>query len=201
VDRVALTNELRVQIVADLRQFRETRPHETVYAYGLLGAPSGQPWLVSVIATEEMLQRTAIRYVEHRYRYRGSMEDRPATAEELATWLRWGNPDDGWYHWGLTDNEHVQRTLIAFSETGGLGENAELFEEFCTDVLTLLQTIAEWREGVIRCPVIVGFTYGSDPRDFLRTATRANPYPLVRQLWQEQARANELGRRLLPPDD
>ncbi|OWK45405.1 DUF4303 domain-containing protein [Fimbriiglobus ruber] len=196
MERAAFADELCRQIVADLRRFREAHPKETVYGYGLLGEPGGEPYLASVVATEEGLQRVAAKYQKLGYRYKGFVEERAATAGELATWLRWANPDDGWYFWGLPDHKRVRAALTALVDAGGLG--GEEFEEFCTDVLASLQTVPEWREEMTRGLVVLGFTYGSDPRDFLRTATRANPYPVVRRLWREQWKASELRPRLVP---
>ncbi len=44
--------------------------------------------------------------------------------------------------------------------------------------------------------IVVGFTHGSDPRDFLRTATRANTYPVVRRLWAEWWQKDEVEPRI-----
>jgi hypothetical protein len=199
MDRIAFADELRRQIVADLRRFREAHPDETPYGYGLLGGQPGEPYLASVVATEEGLQRVAAKYQKLGYRYRLFTEERPATVAELAAWLRWANPDDGWHYWGLPDHKRVQAALAALTDAGGLGPDGEEFEEFCTDVLGSLPTVPEWREQMAGGQVIVGFTYGSDPRDFLRTATRANPYPVVRRLWREQWKASELRPRLVVP--
>ena len=74
-------------------------------------------------------------------------------------------------------------------------------EEFCTDVLASLQAFAEWQAEPSAAQLIIGFTWGEDPRDFLRTATRANPYPKVLELWSEQWQAGELARRITSPSD
>jgi hypothetical protein len=199
MDRGAFADELHLQIVADLRRFRDAHPDETPYGYGLLGGQPGAPYLASVVATEEGLRRVAAKYVERGYRYKGFMEERPATARELAALLRWANPADGWYEWGLPDHKRIQQALVALIDSGGLGERGDEFEEFCMDVLGSLQTVPEWRAEMARGPVIVGFTYGSDRRDFLRTATRANPYSLVQRLWREEWKASELRPRLMAP--
>jgi hypothetical protein len=200
MDRVAFAAELCREVVADLRKFQETHPDETPYGYALIGGQPGSPYLGSAIATEEGLRRVAAKYVAAGYRYKGFREEKPATAGELAGWLRWANPDDGWYYWGLPDHKTVQRALVALIDAGGLGEDGDEFEEFCTEVLGSLQTVPEWREAMGRGLVVVGFTYGSDPRDFLRTATRVNPYPIVRRLWREQWAADELAPRLKAPN-
>jgi hypothetical protein len=82
----------------------------------------------------------------------------------------------------VTSPEHfnVLPALAQLVEARAFGEGAEEFEQFCTDVLASLQKETAWQPWS-GC-VVVGFTYGEDPRDFHRTATRANPYPLVRRL-------------------
>jgi hypothetical protein len=199
MDLVAFADELRRQIVADMRRFRAAHPEETPYAYALLGGQS--PSLGSVVATEEGLQRVAAKYVKLGWRYGNVVEPTPLTAELLAAWLRWANPDDGWYFWGLPDHEQVQAALAALIGAGGLGRGGAELEEFSTGVLASLQDMPEWREEMARGTVIVGFTHGEDPRDFLRTATRANPYPVVRRLWAETWKAEEVGRRIRSPYD
>jgi hypothetical protein len=198
VDRTTFAETLRRGIVAALRAFREQHPSETPYAFALLGG-TGVIAVGYAIATEEGLRRAADRYVQRGYRYVLFHSERPATREELATWLRWANPDDGWHIGDLPDYPGIQDELDALVRAGGLGERGRDFEEFCTDVLASLRDLPVWQEQTARGQVIVGFTYGEDPRDFLRTATRANPYPVVRRLWAETWRADELRSRIRPP--
>jgi hypothetical protein len=174
-------------------------PQDSYSWLTVLGGQSGAPYLASVVASEEGLQRVAAKYQTNGYRYKGFREERPATNVELAAWLRWANPDDGWYYWGLPDHKRIQEALVALIDAGWLGPGGEEFEEFCTDVLGSLQTVPEWQTEMAEGQVVVGFTYGSDPQDFLRTATRANPYPVVLRLWSETWRANELCPRLAGP--
>ena len=47
--------------------------------------------------------------------------------------------------------------------------------------------------------VIVGLTYGDDPRVFLRTATRSNPYRTVLRLWDEHWQSEEMSRGTKAP--
>lgn len=85
--------------------------------------------------------------------------------------------------------------LTNLVEGGAFGEGAEELEEFCTDVLLGLQSDADWL-AVADERVVVGVTFGSDPRDFLRTATRANRYGVVRKLWAEHWRGEELSSKI-----
>jgi hypothetical protein len=203
VDLAKFAEELRQGIVVSLRAFREQHPTETPYAYALLGGQVAN-YLGMVIATEEGLQRVAAKYAKLGYRYNlfdeGIFdEDRPATIEELTVWLRWANPDDGWHLGELPNSKRVQKALDLFGKAGRFGQDGEDFEEFCTNVLASLQDMPAWRAEMARAQVVVGFTYGSDPRDFLRTATRANPYPVVRCLWRQTWEADELQPRIQAP--
>jgi hypothetical protein len=56
-----------------------------------------------------------------------------------------------------------------------------------------------WKPLQTKGSMITGVTQGCDPRDFLRTATRASPYPLVRQLWAEKWQAEEWADRIQRP--
>jgi hypothetical protein len=205
MNRAEFAEGLRSQIVAALRAFREEHRDETPYGFALLGGQSGEPYLGTAIATEEGNRRVGARYQKLGYRHvllensPRLKEERSATVEELATWLRWANPDDGWHYGGLPDHKRIQEELCALIEAGGLGEKGEDFEEFCTEVLASLHGMPAWQEEMARGLVIVGFTYGEDPDDFLRTATRANPWSVVNRLWAERWRARELGGRIRSP--
>jgi hypothetical protein len=195
VSRSKFARMLRQGIVAGLRAFRQQHTDETPYAFALLGG-TGRDHLGCAVATEEGLLRVAAKYHKRGYRHVLLRSERPATCEELADWLRWANPDDGCHIGGLPEHERVQDELCALVEAGGLGEDGVAFEEFCTDVLASLQDMPAWQREMTKGRVVVGFTYGSNPRDFLRTATRANPFRVVSQLWRETWRAQELGSRL-----
>jgi hypothetical protein len=159
----------------------------------------GSDYLIYALATEEGLRRVAAEYDRLGYRYQGEDWEEFDNREKLALWLRWANPDDGWHFGDFPKRFRVQPQLEELVRSGGLGDNGKDFEEFCTEVLASLQGLPAWREQTAGGPVVVGFTYGEDPRDFLRTATRANPYPLVRRMWEEQRQADELNQRIKPP--
>lgn len=73
-------------------------------------------------------------------------------------------------------------------------------EEFCTDVLTSLQTNVEWQRLQATKTIVAGVTWGVDPRDFLRTATRCNSFTVVQQLWAEYLCVEEHERRIVRPE-
>jgi hypothetical protein len=173
-----------------MRQRSADRP----YALALV---SGQcvEYLGYAIATEAGLRKVAAHYVARGYRYLGWEHERYDNQEKLATWLRWANPDDGWEYGDFPEVLGVKETLKRLVDSGTLtGDDAD-FEGFCTDMLASLLQVSKWQPWANQ--VFVGFTYGSDPRDFLRTATRANPYPLVLKLWAEYWKGEDISPRIL----
>jgi hypothetical protein len=116
--------------------------------------------------------------------------------EQLRLWLRWANPDDGWAYGEFAERFEVRRALQQLLESGEIGEGCE---ELFIEILSSLQdrlSRGEPTGSISERPIVVGFTYGTDPRDFLLTAIRANPYPLVRRLWAEAWQAEEISPRI-----
>jgi hypothetical protein len=171
---------------------------ESPYALAIILGQCGNH-LGYAVATEEGLRRVASQYAAKGYRYQGWEWEEFDNLERLATWLRWANPDDGWHYGDFPDRFGVARLLAALVESGAFGENAEGLEEFCTKVLTALQSDPDWISVVAADRVIVGVTSGANPRDFLRTATRANLYGVLRQLWAEHWRGEELSSKIPSP--
>jgi hypothetical protein len=196
VDRLAFSTLLRQAILGAWDEFVLAQPADHPYAFTLIGGQVGN-YLGYAVATEEGLLRVAADYETRGYRYQGWEWENFDNCEKLAVWLRWANPDDGWRYGDFPKNFEVQAALAQLVKTGAIGQDPEGFEEFCTDVLTSLQQERAWQPWSGR--VVVGFTYGEDPRDFLRTATRANPYPLVQKLWGEHWQGEELSRRIPAP--
>ena len=189
-------NLLRQAMFGAWSEFIHAQPADHPYAFSLIGGQCGN-YLGYAVATEEGLRRVAAEYDRRGYRYQGWEWEEFDNFEKLSIWLRWANPDDGWQYGDFPEHFKVQPALAQLIEAGTLGEDAEEFEEFCTDVLASLRNESEWQPW--RGRVAVGFTYGADCRDFLRTATRANPYPLVRKVWSEHWHAEELSRRISAP--
>jgi hypothetical protein len=189
MDRSTFAEVLKRAVIAGWREFRERHADETPYALALVGS-AGSGWLGYAVATEERLQRIAADYEGRGYRYQGWDWEDFDNRERLAAWLRWSNPDDGWRLNEFSERFEVASGLNDLLKTGALGEDGEDLEEFCTDALASICHAPEWRG------VVVGFTYGEDPRDYLRTATRVNRYRTVLRLWREFRRAEELGTRI-----
>lgn len=188
-------HDLEQALLGGWTEFRDSNPGETPYAFALIGGQVGN-YLGYAVATEEGLRRIAAEYDQRGYRYHGHEWERFDNLEKLAVWLRWADPDDGWSYADFPERFQIQAKLRQAVGSGELGGNAEKLEEFCTDVLAALERSSAWREQVGLGKVVLGFTYGEDPRTFLRTATRANAYPTVLRLWGEQREAEEMESRI-----
>ncbi|WP_165068841.1 DUF4303 domain-containing protein [Paludisphaera rhizosphaerae] len=199
MDRSTFAQTLQRAIVEEFRDFRQRYPDETPYAFALILGQVGN-WLGYSVATEQGLRRVAADYYVKGYRYQGHAWEAFDDLEKLSAWLRWANPDDGWLLGEFPDSSGVAGALAFLVESGAFGEDAEELEELCTDVLAALQTDADWYSVTSGGRVIVGVTYGEDPRDYLRTATRANSFNAVRRLWSEQWLCEQLSARIQPSD-
>ncbi len=201
MNRSLFADALRQAILAAIDEFRQQYPSETPYGFALVGDPGGA-YLGYAIPTEEGLRRVAEEYERLGFRYKAFRRQKVNNCEKLRIWVRWANPDDGWIYGDFPERFGIQAALHQLVESGELGENADGFEEFCTEILASLQDLPGWGERSVPTsgpPIVVGFTWGEDPRDFLRTATRANPYHLVRRLWFETWQADEIDSRIKFP--
>lgn len=198
MNRLEFAQVLQRAVVGALSDFRREIPSESPYALAIILGPSGN-YLGYAVATEERLKEIALQYAAKGYRYQGWEWEEYDNLERLATWLRWANSDDGWHYADFPDHFGIAPLLASLVEDRTFGEDAEELEEFCTEVLARLHSDADWLAAAAADKVIVGVTSGSDPRDFLRTATRANPYTLVQQLWKEYCQGEELSNRILTP--
>ncbi|WZO97713.1 DUF4303 domain-containing protein [Isosphaeraceae bacterium EP7] len=191
MDRAPLSDMLRAAIVHVLRDYRRQNPTETPYAFALIMGQAGAP--IYAVATEQGLRRTASKYHELGYRYRGNDGEEFDPRQKLAAWLRWANPDDGWDYGEFPGQFPIQPLLGPLLEGDEFGQDAEGLEEYFTDVLATLRGTSELDS------LTVGVTYGADPRDFVRTATKANTDDTVRRLLSEVSLANEVESRIKSP--
>jgi hypothetical protein len=198
MDRLSFADTLRQAILAGFHEFSRTHPSENPYAFALVGDPTGG-YLGFAVATEQGLLRVASEYERRGYRYRGYDGEEVNNREKLMVWLRWANPDDGWTYGDFPERFEAQRALQQLLESGEIGQTGEGFEELCTEILFSIQHLLRRGEptgSISERPIVAGFTYGTDPRDYLLTATRANPYPLVRRLWGEAWQAEEISPKI-----
>lgn len=198
MDRSEFAGVLQRAVVGLLSEFRYQAPHESPYALAVIPGQSGGG-LSCALATEEGLQEVAARYADLGYRYRGWEWEEFDNQERLAVWLRWANPDDGWKFVDFPDRFGIAPLLAGLVGCGAFGQDAEELEEFCTESLSALQANDDWLASSMAERIVVGVTYGEDPRDFLRTATRANSYTVVQRLWVEHMRGEELSSRISSP--
>lgn len=190
---------LREANIVGIRDFRSRHPEESIYAFALILGQRGN-YLGFAIATEEGLQRVAANYFESGYRYKGASWQVIDHHKELAVYLRWSHPDDGWYYEDFSEQFDIAGSFKQLVTQAAFGDDADQLEEFCTDVLTSLQTDPEWEKLQQSVPIVVGVYEGDNPQDFLRTATRCNSYAVVRRLWGENWRAQESSSRITRPD-
>jgi len=199
MDRSHFAQCLRDAVIGAVQRFRQRHPADSLYGFAIVEGQGGN-YLGYAVATEEGLRRIAAQYDARGYRYQGWEWEQVDNQEKLAVWLRWANPDDGWHYGDFPKHYRIAEHLQRLVADDVFGEHAEQLEEFCTDVLASLQTDSAWQSLQQHKPLIAGVTEGEDPRDFLRTATRCNPYSVVRQLWFEQWQADECGSRIKAPD-
>lgn len=194
MNRTCFAQILHRAVLSAFIDFRHQVPDESPYALAVIMGQCGN-YLGYAIATEEGLRRIASQYCAKGYCYNGREIEEFNNLERLSTWLRWANPDDGWHYGDFSESIGLAPMLANFVTNGEFGEDAEELEEFCTEVLFGLQSDANW-QNVSGGNVVVGVTFGSDPMDFLRTATRANKYGVTSRLWAEYRRGEELSSRI-----
>jgi hypothetical protein len=192
MERDIFALSLRQAILASWTEFLVQHANETAYALALIPGQMGHS-LGYAIATEERLLRVAEKYQAEGWRYDAAEWEIFEDRQKIAEWLRWANPDDGWHFGDFPDHFEIPETLDALVEDGAFGEDVHDLEEFCTHVLAQLRSD-------IPADMILGVTWGEDPRDFLRTATRINGYSNVTELWQAMSISQALEGRIIPPN-
>lgn len=196
MDRSAFATLLKNAILGAWAEFVRAHPADNPYAFTLITGQVGN-YLAYAIASEKGLRRVVAEYETLRYRYQSTERESFNNQDKLSIWLRWANPDDGWQFGDFPLEFQVQAALASLVQRDEFGRDAEGLEEFCIDVLRSIQNDSAWQPWSDR--IVVGVTYGADPRDFLRTATRASPYPLVQKLWGEYWKGEEMSRRIPAP--
>ena len=186
------TNTLNQAVMVSFSRFIQDHWQERPYGLAII---TGQMcnYLGFAVATEEGLARTAHKYADLGYRYRAWEWENYDLEEKLRIWLRWANPDDGWYYEDFNTPSDLQPFLDRLCDQE---QCDELLESMCVDALRVLVRGAQWRELVSPFGTIIGVTAGEDPDDFLRTSTMINEYSIVKQLWGEYRQVRELDPRI-----
>ncbi|MBO6514817.1 MAG: DUF4303 domain-containing protein [Phycisphaerales bacterium] len=162
-----IEQEIFDAMLRSLTEFKASNPTETIYAVALVQSASGR-WVHCAIATEERLETCAQGY------------NAKSSLEMVKTWLRWANPDDGWF----------QQTFDHFGQSNhllGAAIDCEKLEAYGDDVIELnCRVLGRLRdEDALKDSVVVGLTHGDDPEAFVFYASQLNPKPLVERLKHE----------------
>jgi hypothetical protein len=132
----------------------QTIGHEKPYAFALIqGQQCG--YLGYAIATHSALVNTVNSYLGKGYRYNGMLHLNDG--EAIKSWLKWANPDDGWYYFDFENQAAMNDFLLGFH-----GDDDSL-RSGC---------IAELKKVSLEHPtasITLGVTYGEDPEDFRRS--------------------------------
>lgn len=186
---------LNDSVIASFSRFVREHPTERPYGLAIITGQSCN-YLGFAVATEEGLARAAKEYAECGYCYDAHEWEDYDLEEKLRIWLRWANPDDGWYYEDFNDPDALQPFLNRFRDHDDCNE---LLESRCIDAFRVLVCGREWRELTSCSGTIIGLTEGEDPDDFLRTSTMINEYAVVKQLWMEYWQAREIDGRIQRP--
>ncbi len=163
-----------------LRQFRSTYPDDPIYGVAMVTSVRGD-YVFSAIASERGLERVARSYLAMGYRCQGR-EDLAA----LRTWLRWANPDDGWYQDTHGCFQATNELLEGGLRDGTLTECDVRVGELARDALR--RTIPP----LLGDHVVLATTCGEDPEEFLYWAKETSSPVAADRLAREVAAAREI---------
>jgi hypothetical protein len=178
---------------ATLHRFRAERPGEQVYAFAYVCPPEGTG-VGCAIATEQGLTAVAQKYQRKGYRA-GEGDPIPLLRE----WLRWANPDEGWYYEDLDDGGRFLEELLVALESGALRGHPQWTPRLCVQALRHLDAEGAFGTGADRHHLVVGVTFGSNPKDFARFAREANPDDVWARLHAQMRRGHELAAQVVRP--
>lgn len=136
--RQAFAISLKRAIVKSFADFRSMIPRETPYALAIIIGQSAER-LGIAIATEEGLIRVAEQYAARVYCDRGHRWLELDNLELLCSWLRWANPDDGWFSVEFGSAHEISDSLSVMVRGGEFAADPDGFEEFCIEALISLR--------------------------------------------------------------
>ncbi|MBB3210761.1 uncharacterized protein (DUF2237 family) [Rhodopirellula rubra] len=146
---------------------------ETVYAVALV--PSSVGYHVHcAIATEERLASCA-------ESYKNNLDS--ATKQ---TWLRWANPDDGWFQ---DTHKHFEAASALLSDAIRGGELSE-FDERIVEMLCEALSIVVASDAAMT-DAVFSVTHGVEPQEFLYWASKINVDQKLERLQSEFAASQE----------
>jgi Domain of unknown function (DUF4303) len=171
------TEQLSQVVIATIDKFKTEHFNEKLYAFAFVASPEGDS-VHCAFATEEGLTNIAAEYTS---RYPSISKDDSLETQRVS--LRWLNPDDGWYYYSFGD------IFDDFWSKPFAMNDLELFDEstenICVNTLKRLDEMGLFGKDGDRNSIIVGFTYGSDPDDFLHFAKEVNPPTAYNRLCEE----------------
>lgn len=181
---VRLTAQLEIAVRAVFKRFSSEHFSDEMYAFALVAPPQGD-YVFCAIATEQTLD-----HVAQQYAAAGYMAISEDTYTLLRQELRWSNPDDGWYRYSFPeDGAFLNELAQAFAS-----RHIELFdgtmEAVCIAVLKQLDLQGVFGVNKAREAIVISFTYGEDPSDFVRFAEELNPPSVIKRLKIEIAKGN-----------
>ncbi|MCM8540944.1 MAG: DUF4303 domain-containing protein [Lentisphaeraceae bacterium] len=164
-----------------INKFKQSFPSEKVYGFALVPSSLGN-YVVCAIATEERLTKTAEGY------------DYPFTLEKKKAWLKWANPDDGWYQDTFDDFKASSKLLETAIETGQLEEYDERVSSIMVNVLKVL------KEEKVLESAIYSLTHAEDPQEFIYWAKQINP-ELAKSLAKDYEVSQEIEDEIFDLED
>jgi hypothetical protein len=185
LDMASVLDRAAARVIANFRYLHD----EQIYGFAFVAPPEGT-WVTCAFATEEGLTRVAADYARLGYRTR-----RRDPMPLLRSWLRRANPDDGW-HW-----EHFSARFIRGWRRPYRAGELDLYDGSCAHICAIALRCLE-RRGVFGHAdddrVTAGFTFGDDPRDFVRYARHVNSRRVFARL-RAEIRAGEAAEKLIRP--
>jgi Domain of unknown function (DUF4303) len=175
--REVRSNYLLKVATETIKKFKREHKNECLYAFTLISPPEGSS-VCCAFATEEGLTNIATNYINNHPRIA-----RNNILEDQRLSLRWLNPDEGW-HYYFFDSEFSEFWLRPFT-TGELNLFDESTESICVSVLQRLDETNIFGSETERNRIVLGFTYGSDPDDFMNFAKEVNPPQVYSRLCDE----------------
>lgn len=161
-------------IECTLADFRTVNPTEDIYGVALVRSAIGNHVHLA-IATEQRLQACADNYSNN------------LELEDKRKWLRWANPDDGWFQDTFSQFETASSELTAAINSGDLEE----YDDRTSEILCgAIQRVIE--SGAAGEGVAFGITHGEDPQEFVYWATYLNPESISQLVESQFAESQEL---------
>ena len=155
-----------------INAFGDSHGVESIYAIALIPSSLGE-YVHCAIATEERLAARAKTYKNN------------LDPNSKRLWLRWANPDDGWFQDTHQHFDTACELLSAAIRDGTLSEFDKRIPEMMCDALRI---IAESDDANGRTYSV---THGEDPQEFVYWASRINDDERMKQLQLEFAASQE----------